>query len=471
MDHWQQDVAALHRAMRAQTLSPVELLDQVLGRVDSINPAINALIHVDARGARAQALESERRFRAGTALGPLDGIPISVKDNLFVAGMPATWGSRLFKDHIAVADEWPIARLRAAGAVIFGKTNVPEFTLQGYTDNALFGPTRNPWNLALTPGGSSGGAVAAVAAGLAPLAVGTDGAGSIRRPASHTGLVGLKPSTGRIARGGGFPQILYDLEVIGLVARSVGDTALLYMALAGPDLRDRRSLAFPQPGPPGNATGPAPKRILFLPKFGDSPVDPEIASSVETVAENLARLGHAIEMRPVPFDLDRLQQTMGILFAAGLVLLLKGRDWCGRVGETYLPMIEAGEKLGASDYLAAVHALWDLQAELAATFAAYDFILTPAAAALPWPATEPYPAEIDGRQAGPRAHAIFTGFANAAGLPGISLPCRPSRSGLPIGFQLVGCFGAEDDLLALAGQYEQAHPWASLWPPIAEARD
>src|SRR3546814_627386 len=182
--------------------------------------------------------------------GPLDGLPLTANDNLHVENMPATWGSRLFADFHPDADELPVGRLRDAGAVLLGKTNVPEFTLQGYTDNLLFGPTRNPWNLELTPGGSSGGAVAAVATGLAPLTIGTDGGGSTRRPASFTGLVGFKPSTGRIARGNGFPPILYDPEAIGLIARTVSDITLLYTALASPGsmarttpLTERHSLA------------------------------------------------------------------------------------------------------------------------------------------------------------------------------------------------------------------------------------
>ena len=171
-------------------------------------------------------------------------MPLTVKDNIHVGGLRATWGSRLFADHVAAEDELAVARVRGQGAVIIGKTNCPEFTLQGYTDNLLFGPTRNPWNSRLTPGGSSGGAVAAVASGLAPLALATDGGGSIRRPASHTGLVGLKPSIGRVARVGGFPAILHDMEVIGPIARTTADAALLLSAIAGPDPRDRASLAF-----------------------------------------------------------------------------------------------------------------------------------------------------------------------------------------------------------------------------------
>ncbi len=171
---------------------PVAVLRAVKRRIEALNPDLNAIVTPNPQ-ADEDAAASARRWAAGAPLSPLDGVPLTVKDNLLVRELPASWGSRLFRDFVPGHDELPVARLRAAGLVILGKTNVPEFTLEGYTDNPLFGVTRNPWNRELTPGGSSGGAVAAVAAGFGPLAIGTDGGGSIRRPASHTGLVGLKP--------------------------------------------------------------------------------------------------------------------------------------------------------------------------------------------------------------------------------------------------------------------------------------
>ena len=191
---WALSATELMAGYVAGRFTPLDAIDSVLERIDDVNPLVNAVVTSDADGARRAAAASAERHRTGKPLSAIDGVPITVKDNIPVKGMRSTWGSRVFANYTPEADELPIARLRNAGGIIVGKTNCPEFTLQGYTDNVLFGPTRNPWNLALTPGGSSGGAVTAVAAGLGPVAIGTDGGGSIRRPASHTGLIGLKPS-------------------------------------------------------------------------------------------------------------------------------------------------------------------------------------------------------------------------------------------------------------------------------------
>ncbi|MGH8675511.1 MAG: amidase, partial [Burkholderiales bacterium] len=207
MQLWQLSAVELAAAFRSGATSPSAHLQLLQQRIAAINPKLNAIIAFDAR-AEAAARESGERIAAGRARGPLEGVPVVVKDNILVAGLPCVWGSRVFKDYVPEADEMPVARLRAAGAIILGKTNVPELTFEGITWNPVFGATRNPYDLELTPGGSSGGSVGAVAAGLVPLALGTDGGGSIRRPASHTGLVGLKPSIGAVARVNTLPMML-----------------------------------------------------------------------------------------------------------------------------------------------------------------------------------------------------------------------------------------------------------------------
>jgi aspartyl-tRNA(Asn)/glutamyl-tRNA(Gln) amidotransferase subunit A len=465
-DLWSLGAVDLGRAYKARELSPVEVLDAVLARCEAINPRLNAIVTLGSGGARQAARDSEARWRKGEPLGPLDGVPLTVKDNIPVRGLRTTWGSRLLADYVPAEDELPVARLRAQGAVIFGKTNVPEFTLQGYTHNALFGTTGNPWNPRLTPGGSSGGAVAAVAAGLGPLAVGTDGGGSIRRPAGHAGLVGLKPSTGRVARANGLPAVLHDFEVIGPIARIAADAALLFAAIAGPDPRDRSSLAFRQ-GAGAIEPEPRRQRVFYVPRFGSSPVDPEIAAHVAEAARNLEALGHVVEEGEAPFDMAALDHIWAVVGPAGLAWFLRDHPgWEGVVQEAMRRIAEQGAALQAADYVEALNKVSRLRAKFAETFARFDVILTPCFAALPWAADVTHPETIDGKPVGPRGHAVFTAFANAGGLPGISIPCRPSRSGLPIAIQLVGAYGADELLLSLAAQYERAHPWAERWPAL-----
>ena len=216
---WQLPATELAARFRNRSLTPTAALRAVLDRIAAANPALNAFATLDEAGATAAARAADARFAAGAPLGPLDGVPVSIKDNITVAGLRCAWGSELFLDYVPDRDETPVARLRAGGSVILGKTNVAEFTLgRGNTDTKSFGTTRNPWNTALTPGASTGGGAAAVAAGFGPVTLGTDGGGSIRRPACHCGLVGLKPSSGRVARRHGLPIILDDAEVIGPLA-------------------------------------------------------------------------------------------------------------------------------------------------------------------------------------------------------------------------------------------------------------
>src|ERR1700739_3691722 len=296
---WQLPGSDLGHGYSTGKFTPVDVFESVFSRIQKVNPSINAFVTIDEQGARRSAEESARRWQTGSALGPLDGVPISVKDNIPVRGLRSTWGSKLYSEYVPEIDELPIARLRAAGATILGKTNCPEFTLQGYTDNLLFGPTRNPWDLQLTPGGSSGGAVAAVAAGLGPIAIATDGGGSIRRPASHTGLVGLKPSRGRVPRCDGFPVILLDFESVGRIARTVDDLILVMRFLSNPDPRDPLSLEYRNL--PFEVSAPAQCRIRFIRRFANSPVDPEIAHSVEAAAKQFAEHGHIVEEGEGPF--------------------------------------------------------------------------------------------------------------------------------------------------------------------------
>jgi len=453
---WQLSASELTAAYGRGTTTPQEVVAATLERIEQVNPRLNALITLNRDGARAAATASTERWRAGQARGPLDGVPITIKDSLFVADLRATWGSRLYADHVPQTDEMPVARLREAGAMILGKTNVPEFTVQGYTDNPLFGPTRNPWNTDLTPGGSSGGAVAAVAAGLGVLAIGTDGGGSIRRPASHTGLVGFKPSRGAVPRDLGFPAILLDFEVAGPIARCVDDIIAAMSVIGWPSAM-------------GSSTGEtvARCRVLFAPTFGDAPVDPEIAAGVAAAAAELDRQGHRVTQQAY-FDLaDPIGDIWPVVSQTGVAWLLsRHADWKGNVGGAIAAMAEAGAKLSAVQYLGALDAVAGMRRRFAQHFEPYDLLLTPTAAALPWPATETHPSTIAGQAVGPRAHAVFTPLANALGLPAINLPCAPSSRGLPIGFQLVAREGADAFLLSVARDYERKVGLRYRWPKL-----
>jgi aspartyl-tRNA(Asn)/glutamyl-tRNA(Gln) amidotransferase subunit A len=448
---WQLTATQLVAGFRDGAFTPTDALQACLARSAEVNPKLNALVTLDAKGAAHAAAASSARWRAGRALGPLDGVPVTIKDNLQVRGLATHWGSRALDGFVAERDELPVAKLRDAGAVIFGKTNVPEFTMQGYTDNPVFGPTGNPWNPALTPGGSSGGAVALIAAGGCPIALGTDGGGSIRRPASHTNLVGLKPSRARVPREHGLPQVFLDFEVAGPLARSVDDIVAV-MNVIGRE--------------PVCEIAPGRQRILYVPRFADHPVDAQIARLTVDAARQLAALGHEVTTAE-RFDIaEAVNARWPLLSQVGLAWLvehpqeLSNRPFDPAVfGQAMHANAEAGKAASARALFDLLFEVERLRGELSKLFERHDVLLMPAAAALPWPANETHPPRIDGREVGSRGHAIFTAFCNAAGLPGIALPCGFAQGSLPVGVQLVAPEGGDDALLALARQFERAHPW------------
>lgn len=461
---WRLDATQLLQGYRSGRFTPVDAVQSCLQHIARWQPHTNAFVCVAADAALRGAQASAQRWAAGAPQGPLDGVPVSLKDNLHAAGLPTTWGSALLRGFVPAQDELPVARLRAAGALFLGKTNLPEFAMQGYTANRVAGITRNPWDVSLTPGGSSGGAAAAVAAGCGPLALATDGGGSTRRPASHTGLVGFKPSSGRVPRAGGLPEIFLGHEVVGTLARSVRDVLLMDGALSG-------QAAAAQPGAAGN-------RILYVPRFARHPVDADIAALTQRAAHDLAALGYAVDEAPAWDLAEDVNALWPTLSAAGLAWMLaqpaRFAEFAGTPPDTRLcgdaaqAALQAGREAGATalfEVLAAVHAL---QQKLDVVFATHDFIMTPAAAALPWAADQTHPAQIDGTKTGPRGHALFTAFANAAGLPAMALPCG-QVGGLPVGLQLVGRPDADAALLATALRYEAQHPWAGAWPTAPAA--
>lgn len=461
-DPWMLGASELGRAYAGKKTDPVEVVRCYMNRIVRLDPKLNSFVAL-APDLEKQANESLERLVAGEPRSALEGVPIAIKDNLKVSGMPASWGSPVFSDEICSADELPIRRLREAGAILLGKTNTPEFAVEGYTANQTFGVTRNPWRTELTPGGSSGGAVAAVAAGLAAAAIGTDGGGSIRRPAAHTGLYGLKPTIGRIPRSGGLPQVLLDFEVVGPLARNVADLRLLFSCLCGPDRSDPRSrLALTE-----KCRKPV-LRILYVERFGDHPCDRHIRSSVAAAAERLSAMGHEVACGPVPFDLDAIAEHWGGIGQTGLAYLLDCiPDVARKASAKYLDMAEQGSRLSAPELYATLEVIRVLRSQVSEAFADWDVIMTPTTAAQPWPAEQAYPPVIDGHEVGPRGHAIYTGWVNAAGHPAVNIPADPDPDGLPIGFQLVGDIHSEEMLLDLAAAHEAlGHGWQ--WPAIAD---
>ena len=454
---WQLGAGQLREGFRDGAFTPDDALQACLERAAAVNPQLNAIATLDAHGAARAAAASTARWRSGQPLGPLDGVPITVKDSLHVRGLPTHCGSRALDGLVATVDETPVARLRDAGAVIFAKTNVPEFAMHGYTGNAMTGVTGNPWNPSLTPGGSSGGAVALVAAGAGPLALAQDGGGSIRRPASHTNLVGFKPSRHRVPRRGGMPKLYLDYEVLGPVARCVDDLVSAMQVIGRAPVREPEE---------------RPARILYIPRFGDHPVDAQIAALTDAAAKDFAALGHEVETAQ-RFDLaEAVNEGWSLVPQVGLAWLLDHpHELSDRPFDEALlgPAMQANARAGRAASAPALFGLLieieRLRSEVDRLFERYDFLLTPAAAALPWPAGQTHPPRIGGRDVGPRGHAVFTAFANAAGLPAIALPCgwadvaAPAAGRVPVGLQLVAREGNDDALFAPARAYERAHPW------------
>lgn len=458
---WQLDATALSALLNARETTPLRLLEQSLGRLDALEPTLNAFTHVDREGALAAASAATERQTAGSRLGPLDGIPVSVKDNIFVAGLPAQWGSLLFRDHIPDRDDICVERLRAAGAVIIGKTTTPELAMLGRTDSRLSGITRSPWDPALTPGGSSGGASASVAAGVTTLAIGTDMGGSTRLPASYTGLLGMRPSTGRIPRRFGFPATCIDFQVIGPFARTMRDMRLLYDVLAGPDPRDPFSQRFPQSP---YVTPVRQLRIGWFTSIGAEGATPEVAASAAAAVTSLT--GAHCDATPVsaPFDLPALRAfhaTLTAAAAARIVTRFPDRwraDTCGNVRAA----AERGLAISAPAYVDALDALAAWRADVTATWGDYDALICPTAAAPAWKAEDEAPPGLT-----PATQGMFGAWVNAAGLPSVSVPGEPHPDGRPIGVQIVAPFGHDAIVLEVAQRLETLAPWAGRWPAMA----
>ena len=465
-------VGELAALVRGGTLSARELVDASLTRIDALQPALNAFVDVDHEGARA----------AADAIGPGDprpfaGVPIAIKNNRAVAGLRLTIGSALFGDFRPQYDHNTVARLRAAGFVVVGTTALPEWGILPTSEAVRFGPTRNPWDLERTPGGSSGGSAAAVAAGMVPIAHANDGGGSTRIPAACCGLVGLKPQRGRISMA---PEVGEQFLVQdGVLSRTVAETAALLDILAGPVVGDA-SWAAPPAEPFATAAARTPGRLRIglttQSPLPDAPVDPACARAAHDAGALLESLGHEVVEVDAPWTQPEILRLFTTLFGPAVCstiafgALLAGRE---PVAEDMEPLSWwMWETCRQIDSVAAVMATLQLQGlarGIVRWSVAYDAILTPALAEAPVALGTIDSTAPDAQAAFARSGRFtpFTALSNVTGQPAIALPLFQRAGGLPLAVQLIGRPAEEGALLALAAQLESARPWAQRHPPVA----
>ena len=468
-DYERLDGLAVADLVRFGDVTAVEVLETAIFLVEKHNPTLNAIVtklYDEARQAIADGLPD----------GPFAGVPYAFKDSVVsVAGASSTFGSRLFADHRPTVDSELVGRCRRAGLVILGKTNSSEFGLQPVTEPHLYGPTRNPWNLEHSPGGSSGGSAAAVAAGILPMGHATDGGGSIRIPASCCGLFGLKPTRARITAGPEGAEGLAGLASQHAVTRSVRDSAALLDATAGPMPGDPY---FP-PAPKRSyleeaAHDPARLRIAFSTVApNDATIDPDCAVATSEAARLCESLGHVVEEAAPEFDVETMQRGFMSVFAANTMANV-GRATGGELPPDGLvepltkAIAERGMALTAADYIASLQSLHREARQIARFFARFDVWLTPTLATLP-PRLGQFDTnetDVDLWLSKLMAFLPFTYLFNVTGQPAMSMPLGRSNCGLPVGCHFAARYGEEGLLFALAGQIERACPWSAEHPPL-----
>lgn len=452
-------------AIRAKKLSPVEIMDAVIARLEQLNPKLNAFCTLTLDDARQRAKTAEAKVMKGEPLGPLHGIPTSIKDLVITKGVRTMRGSKIYENYIPDEDAPVVERLRDAGAIVLGKTTTPEFGWKGVTDSLVTGITRNPWNLERTSGGSSGGAGAAVAAGIGPIAQGSDGGGSIRIPSSFCGIYGLKPTYGRIAAYP--PSAMETFSHIGPMTRTVKDAALMMQAMAGPDERDRLSLPSQNIDYMGATEGDIRElRVAWSPNLGYARVDPEVAEVTAAAAKVFSDLGCHVEAADPGFENP---ETLFITF------------WIGGIGtmiSDYLPKWEAQmdpglvkfgkmlEKLTAKEYVKANFQRVEHWQRVRKFFEKYDLLLTPSVAVPAFKVGIDAPPEIAGKTISWSEWTPFTYPFNLTGQPAATVPCGWTKDNMPVGLQIVGRRYDEALVLRASAAFERAKPWASRRPKL-----
>jgi aspartyl-tRNA(Asn)/glutamyl-tRNA(Gln) amidotransferase subunit A len=454
-------------AIRERKVSPAEVVDAVLERIDELNPRLNAFCTLTADEARSKARAAEEAVVQGSELGPLHGVPVSIKDLVFTKGVRTTGGSKIFEHYVPDQDAVVVEKLKQAGAIILGKTNTPEFGHKGVTNNPVFGATYNPWAEDCTPGGSSGGAGAAVAAGMGPLAVGTDGGGSIRIPASFSGVYGLKPHFGRVAKGAGFPSGMPAFSHTGPLTRNVRDAALMLDAMAGPDEGDRTSLPATDVSFLDSCEGGIRGlRVAYSPDFGYAAVDPVVRSITARAARVFADLGcELVEEDPGFNDPESIFMTIVKADFHG-AWGEKLNEWKDKIDPTLRGMLEDAGDVTAMDYVKACQQREVFWGQVNAFFQRYDLLLCPATAVPPFSAELSTVTEIEGRELDPLGWVSMTFPFNLTGQPAASIPCGWTGEGLPIGLQIVGRRFDEATILRASAAFEEASPWSHRYETI-----
>ena len=442
------DAVETARLVRERELSAAEVVAATLARIEERDPELNAFTEVGGERALSDAAAADRELARGEEIGLLHGVPIAVKDVIWLEGWKATNGSLALRDFVAPEDAVAVARLRAAGAIVVGKTNTPEFCLRGFTDNPVFGATRNPSDPTKTAGGSSGGSGAAVAAGMVPLALGSDGGGSIRIPSAFCGVAGLKPSLGAVPTWPGF-RGWESLTVVGPIAGSVRDLAVALSVLA----------ADPQAALPP----PARPRAAFTVDQGFSPVEPDVRQAFDRALVALDAAGWQLEeATPTREDPEPIWNTMAL--CEGYAALRDMLD--DEITADSRQLIQEGASISAVDYLDAGYERARFARQWDAHLETYDVLLSPTLPLTAFPIGTTAPTEIDGVPLDPRFDAWCAPCLapNLTGQPAISVPCGLDRGGMPIGLQMIGRRGGDSELLMLAGQA------AGALDPVARPR-
>ena len=461
----------LLKLIRTKQVSPVELAEIFLERIDRLDPQLSSFLLLTRDLALEQARAAEDAVMRGDRLGALHGLPVSVKDTHMTAGVRTTMGSVVYENRVPERNAAVVERVLNAGAVMLGKTNVPEFGMVGTCENSLGVLGRNPWNTDRTPGGSSGGAAAAVAAYLCPVATGSDGGGSLRIPANFCGIYAIKPTQGRVSGYSGLdgPPMPNIFSQGGPLARTVRDAALLLQVMAGFDRRDQASI---RQAPPDFVAATEREidglRIGWSADFGFAPVLPEVVDVTSKAAMVFEELGCAVEevsmALPEPYDSFGPIQSAGACHGFGHYL----DEYGDRMTEFARFFIEMGSRVTTGDYMRAEGRIAELKATFDDAFETYDLIMSPVSCFPAFP-NETFPGSITGNSSYPVQYwnGAFTMHANAIGHPAASVPAGFSPDGLPIGLQIIGRKYDEETVLAASAAFERARPWSGRRPPVS----